>query len=93
MKSIVILLIALTLILFFVAQISIQLSPFKITFGRPLFAIGLILIMIGVAFIQIDAETKGYRRAYKEATEIVNKEFQNISKDKNNEEIELPEKN
>jgi ABC-type nickel/cobalt efflux system permease component RcnA len=93
MKATIISLIAIAIILLFVARISIQFSPFKITFDRPWFAIGWILIVIGVAFIQIDSETKGYRKAYKEATEIVDQEFQNISKNNSDEQIELPEKN
>lgn len=93
MKATIISLIVIAIILLFVARISIQFSHFKISFDRPWFAIGWILIVIGVAFIQIDSETKGYRKAYKEATEIVDNEFSNISKDKINEEIKLPNKN
>lgn len=74
MKSIVILLIALTLILFFVAQISIQLSPFKITFGRPLFAIGWVLIIVGISCIQIDSERKGKKEVIEKLEKLTQHE-------------------
>jgi hypothetical protein len=78
-----------TLAIFFLAQISIELHPLKISFGRPYFAIGWILIVIGIALIQIDSESKGYKKAYDEATKIVNTEF---SKLKTNTD-EIPPKN
>jgi len=74
MKTTLITLALLILIMLFLAQVSIEFNPFKITFGRPYFAIGWILIIIGVAFIQIDSERKGRKEKLEEVIKQIKDE-------------------
>jgi len=84
MKSTIIQVIIIVIILFFLAQITISFSPFSIKFGRPLFAIGWVLICVGIGCIQLDSERKGRQ----DLINGVKSEIQNISKISNKEDLQ-----
>lgn len=78
MKAITIIsLIMVVAILLFVAKVSIHINPFKITFGRPLFAIGCVLIIIGMSCIQIDSERKGKKEVIEKLEKLTQHENNN----------------
>ena len=57
-------------VFFIIANVTISLNPFKITFEKPLTAIGWFLIIIGISFIigetRVHSEHKGYMRGVQE---------------------------
>jgi uncharacterized membrane protein YhdT len=60
--------IAIIVVLAFLANTTIQFKPFKITFETPLLAIGMLFIFIGIVFIQIQPHTDAYARGLKDGS-------------------------
>ena len=71
MKLVVLLIIFITLILF-LAQVSLQFKPLKISFEKPYLAIGWILVVFGIFFISLQSEKDSYKKAYEEMIKVLN---------------------
>lgn len=61
MRSFIIITITIALLLY-LSGISIKLNPLKITFNNGYFAIGVILIVIGIMFIQFQSNKDGFEK-------------------------------
>jgi hypothetical protein len=68
MKPIITLIICAVALLLLIGT-TIEFKPFKIVFDKPLTAIGWLLIVIGIAFISVQSERKGYDKAINEISE------------------------
>lgn len=55
----------------YIAKISIQLNPFKLSFERPFFAVGWFLITVGILMIQYQSEKKGFRDCENKIIELL----------------------
>lgn len=53
-----------------VSQPTVNWAPIKIHFDKPLLAIGLFLIMVGIVFIILQGHTEAYSRGLKKGCEI-----------------------
>lgn len=60
---------ALTLMLAFIADIRVSISPFSITLARPWLALGIILIMCGCLCLKAQWYGEGYKQQLKEDIE------------------------
>lgn len=62
------------------ADTTISFKPFSIKFGSPYNAVGYLLIFSGIAFIKIDSERKGARKAI----DVVTERIEEIANDQTN---------
>lgn len=72
MKALIYLLVLIALFAF-LANTSIEFKPFKISFASPYYAIGTLVIIIGMAFIKYQGEVDGIKKTMDKITEIVDK--------------------
>lgn len=72
MKSILLIIILLTLIFVFAGNIYINFNPFKIGLSKPYMAFGWIFIVLAISCFTIQGEKTGYKKGRSETIEIVN---------------------
>lgn len=69
--------------LFFIADISVQFKPFKITFQNLTGAIGAILFMTGLVLINLNsikkAEQRGFEKGYEATIEEIKETINNMN--------------
>lgn len=71
-----------------VADVEVSFSPFKVTAKSWMFALGWVLIILGIILTQVDMSAKVYKNAklegYQEATDDILSYLRNEYKDKAN---------
>lgn len=72
--------IGLVVILIFLANTSIQFKPFKISFETPWLAIGMLLIFIGIGFIQVQPHSDAYKKGLKAGGEIAHEAAKEVAR-------------
>ncbi|MGB7842516.1 MAG: hypothetical protein WBL21_06985 [Salinimicrobium sp.] len=77
LKIILYLILALVAFLF-LANAKIQFSPFKVELQNWKYAVGFFLILIGIAFIRIDAEQKSKKEGVNYAIDYLRKSVDGI---------------
>jgi len=53
----------------FMANTTVSIKPFKVTFERPCYSIGVFLIVVGIGLITHDSRKEGRNKVLKEQTE------------------------
>lgn len=69
MKTVITIILVVVAMLF-IANTTIEIKPFKISFERPYVAIGFLFLFLGLALIQFQSDRDGYKRGLIKGAEI-----------------------
>ena len=80
MKTIILIAFLAILFFFFIARTTVHFNPFSIKFGRPLYAVGALFLIIGMGTMNYASETKGYNDAVKDVIKLALKNRETADK-------------